>query len=498
MEHEVGTCLLASILSKRGETIKDQDLNALVTWAREHGFLKYTSLLFSTEEWREVGNKLWLSTTEGGKEGKEAKALGLTWRAVTNTLAEMKAERTVAAAAMEALGGGGSRKEGDRGLMEHQPDTRAESRVAQFFGLTAGTPIKGTAAPVRSLGELLDAAGKEVTPPKSEGEMAAKAEVQAPGPGGWAQASKGETSGPSSWPKAAERHPPLPDSGSSSNSEAASTALLPAETEPARAAGDQPQEEENHREMMHEVIKKLAELSTRQDTLESKVCETTPSATWRPMAPPVKIATRTPTFLSGEPGTVPTAPPFPQGEVQLSPPSTPTVRTVPLRRRWNGVIRDAIIESDWHAMDALTCPVLIQGDTAKCEPHDWKLLQPAQQTVTTHGLRSKAARSILEFIFTPDVLCPNDCISIAQLLLTPSQFLLWKQTWKQLAQEEASKHQGDTQDPLYAIQADMLTGSGAYRATVTQLTMPTIIHQLSQTLAHKALLSVPEKKKSPP
>ena len=44
----------------------------------------------------------------------------------------------------------------------------------------------------------------------------------------------------------------------------------------------------------------------------------------------------------------------------------------------------------------------------------------------------------------------------------------------------------------------MLTGSGAYGATVTQLTMAVVIHQLSQTLAHKALLSVPEKKKSPP
>lgn len=151
MEYEAGTHLLASSLSKRGETVKDRDLNALVTWAREHGFLKYTSLLFLTEAWWEVGNKLWLSTIEGGKEGKEAKALRLTWRAVTSTLAEMKAERTVAAVAMEALGDSSSRKEGERGLTEQWPETRAESRVAQFFGLTTGRPIKGTAAPVRSL-----------------------------------------------------------------------------------------------------------------------------------------------------------------------------------------------------------------------------------------------------------------------------------------------------------------------------------------------------------
>ncbi|XP_048145667.1 uncharacterized protein LOC125318780 isoform X1 [Corvus hawaiiensis] len=250
--------------------------------------------------------------------------------------------------------------------------------------------------------------------------------------------------------------------------------------------------------MMHEVIKKLAELSIRQDVLESKACKTTPSAPWRPVDPPVKMTTRIPPFLLGEPGTGPTAPPFPQEEVQPLPPSALTGRTDPLRRRWNRAVCNTITEGDWRAIDALACPVLIQGDTAKWEPHDWKILQQAKQTVTTHGLRSETTRSILQFIFTADVLCPNDCISITQLLLTPSQFLLWERMWKRLAQGEASKHQGDTQDPLYAIQADMLTGSGAFGATVAQLTMPAIIHQLSQTLAHKALLSVPEKKKSPP
>ncbi|XP_041874200.1 uncharacterized protein LOC121659598 [Corvus kubaryi] len=268
MEYEAATRLLASILSKRGETVKDQDLYALVTRAREQGFLKCTLLLFLTKEWWEVGNRLWLSTIEGGKEGKEAKALRLTWRAVTNTLAEMKAERKVAVAAMEVLGGGGPGKERDGGLTERRPETREEFRAARFFGLTAGRPIKGTAAPVRSLRELLDSAGKEVTPQKSEGEMAAKAEAQAPNPGGRAQVSRGETSGPSTWLKIAARNTPLPESGSSSDCEAASMALLPTEAEPARAAGGQPQEEEKHREMMHELMKKLAELSTCQDTSE--------------------------------------------------------------------------------------------------------------------------------------------------------------------------------------------------------------------------------------
>ncbi|XP_048145668.1 uncharacterized protein LOC125318780 isoform X2 [Corvus hawaiiensis] len=84
--------------------------------------------------------------------------------------------------------------------------------------------------------ELLDPAGKEVTLQTPEGELEAKAEAEPPDSGGGAQTSRGETSGPSR----------RLDSGSSSNCEAASMALSPAEPEPARAAGGQPQEEEKH------------------------------------------------------------------------------------------------------------------------------------------------------------------------------------------------------------------------------------------------------------
>ena len=211
--------------------------------------------MFSTKAWEEVGYKLWLFTIEGGKEAKEAKALGLTWRAVTGTLAEMKTERTVATVAIEALESSSSGKGTDGGLMERQPETRAESRLARFFGLAARRPIKGTAAPVRSLQELLDSAGQDVIPPMAEREMAANAGAEPPDSGGGAQAGQGDTGSPGARPKAAERprgpksqpkaagcNPPLRDSGAMSGSEAASAVSSPAEPEPARAAGGQPGE----------------------------------------------------------------------------------------------------------------------------------------------------------------------------------------------------------------------------------------------------------------
>ncbi|TRZ08933.1 hypothetical protein HGM15179_018174 [Zosterops borbonicus] len=121
----------------------------------------------------------------------------------------------------------------------------------------------------------------------------------------------------------------------------------------------------------------------------------------------------------------------------------------------------------------------------------------AKDAKTNYGLRSEAARNILRYIYTADLFCPSDCLNIATLLLTPSQLLIFEREWKRLASEEASKHQ-TVGDPLYAIQPDMLTGHGTYASSAVQLTYPVKMHQLSQSLALKAILLVPDKKKALP
>ncbi|TRZ08789.1 hypothetical protein HGM15179_018316 [Zosterops borbonicus] len=69
--------------------------------------------------------------------------------------------------------------------------------------------------------------------------------------------------------------------------------------------------------------------------------------------------------------------------------------------------------------------------------------------------------------------------------------------WKCLAVEEANKNQV-LGDPLYGLQSDMLTGQGPYATTNVQLIYPIEMHQLSQWLAHRVLLLVPDKKKPAP
>ena len=88
---------------------------------------------------------------------------------------------------------------------------------------------------------------------------------------------------------------------------------------------------------------------------------------------------------------------LPTTSIPVIPPVSPTTppmlnsRKDPILQRWSGVIHDAILEGDWQMTSSLACPVLVNNLGAQWEPHDWKILQQAKQTVTTHGLRSEAA-----------------------------------------------------------------------------------------------------------
>lgn len=60
---------------------------------------------------------------------------------------------------------------------------------------------------------------------------------------------------------------------------------------------------------------------------------------------------------------------------------------------------------------------------------------------------------------------------------------MFEREWKKIAIEEANRHQV-VGDPLYGLQADMLTGQGPYSTAKIQLQYPTQMHQITQNLAH--------------
>ena len=173
--------------------------------------------------------------------------------------------------------------------------------------------------------------------------------------------------------------------------------------------------------------------------------------------------------------------------------------SAPISTRWSGVIRDAILEGDWHASSSLACPVIVNSGqgTGSWQPHDWKLLQQARKTVTDYGLHSQAARQIIHWIFQADLMCPFDCQNIARLLLTPSQLLIFEREWLRLAQAEASRSR-QTGDPLYGTTVEMLTGTGPYYDPQLQLQFPEVVHRTAAQLALRALFALPGEKKAPP
>ncbi|TRZ06045.1 hypothetical protein HGM15179_021061 [Zosterops borbonicus] len=128
MDSDLGaaTRLLLNILSKRGEKVEENKLEQLVLWARKKGHLQQPSLLFSTAEWKEIGDLLWKTVIAGGKEGKPTQELGTVLGKVLRTLQLVSAEQAFKGAAQEKL----------------DPPPSQRPKPAKFYGF-GNHPIHG-------------------------------------------------------------------------------------------------------------------------------------------------------------------------------------------------------------------------------------------------------------------------------------------------------------------------------------------------------------------
>ncbi|RMC21763.1 hypothetical protein DUI87_02632 [Hirundo rustica rustica] len=69
----------------------------------------------------------------------------------------------------------------------------------------------------------------------------------------------------------------------------------------------------------------------------------------------------------------------------------------------------------------VACPVVFRDGNPVYEQHEWKIFQQAKNTVKEHGLKSKTARAMLDWIHTADInppawIAPN-LITIIELLI---------------------------------------------------------------------------------
>ncbi|XP_065492942.1 endogenous retrovirus group K member 9 Gag polyprotein [Caloenas nicobarica] len=452
MELEAAAALLASILSKRGIESSQKQLIKLITLAQKWGHFEDIPLLFSPTEWKAVGETMWEKIIEGEEE-KEIKPLRTLWRSVLETLKTMKAEQQAAMAVAEALAPESSE------CSDVQLKSQ-KSRWFQFWGLPAvrgmsGTPLQSTLE-IKRLAE--GAAAGEQKPEVNFAESSSttdwKAEVQGDDYQnvGGAECRPPPTAPPDPTPSL---YPPLPPSPPAEH-----VAISSEQTIETTAM---PRPSQTTEELLKVVVQKLEQLDAE-----------------------VKDIKKTKTVVFRERGKSGAVAESAAEQRQLPQPASAAAS-----HRWSGVIRDAILEGNWSST-SLACPVQqdLQNGRAQWEPHDWKILQQAKSTITNYGIRSEATRQIVTWIFSADLMCPQDCQNLMRLLLTPAQYLLWDSAWYQRPQQEAAIVR-ELNDPLYGMSADMYTGQGIYSKVETQLAFSAAMHRRAAQLALDAFFALP-------
>uniref|UniRef100_A0A452GGM3 CCHC-type domain-containing protein n=1 Tax=Gopherus agassizii TaxID=38772 RepID=A0A452GGM3_9SAUR len=165
-----------------------------------------------------------------------------------------------------------------------------------------------------------------------------------------------------------------------------------------------------------------------------------------------------------------------------------------LVRRWYGLIKEAHIKGEFlpNAFPVIT-PDSNNPARRQWAPLDWKLVREAQKAIMSYGMNNPYVQSLVEQVFVGQAMCPYDSSKFADMLLTPTQKLLWKDNWSRRV-EMAILHNIDLDEnnPLRYATQDMLMGSGVYADPQRQARLDPRILQQSQGLALAAFKDVPQ------
>ncbi|KAM9227198.1 uncharacterized protein RG961_006327 isoform 4-T5 [Leptosomus discolor] len=464
MEKEVTLSLLKSFLGKLGVNIGKKTLISLYTWGYVKGHFSDSSTLFDVSEWRRCGDSLWDAVID---KDRTAERLGAPWREVTNCLKKYKMELSVAAAAVRRLNAV------DSSLVFTKPQMSPGSEVfplaPPFFPPRWAVPCRGAER---------TAGGKAVThivtrQEERKGRCAPRRETTTESHPDQTQTASSGARGASAGTAPSEeevRHhgadPIAVTRDSAENAEKLQEGVgkekgqvrepvesrLYPDVTTTRLQGDSPgimskqkQKEELFDEVLQQLINKLSELNIAADSNKKN---------------PENAATH-------NPFAVPSSLPVPLSQMPV--PTTSFSNTLlneqEAGRRWKGVICDALIEGNF--LPSAFPIVTDQAGGRKWEPFDWKILEKARLAVSQYGLQSNYTQQLLQSIFAAGVLLPLDSQQIANILLSPSQQLMFSKAWQQLCDQEAARprQQGD---PLYGVQAQMLTGQGPFASVALQ------------------------------
>jgi len=150
----------------------------------------------------------------------------------------------------------------------------------------------------------------------------------------------------------------------------------------------------------------------------------------------------------------------PEKEPYLYPPN--------LRDVWANIKRQALKEGKLEITKTIVAPVIYQGQGAQWEALSFSVIKELRRTVTEHGLSSPYFTSLLSSVFNTYVMTPHDLKSLAQLLLTRTQYSLWESHWRGGLQALLTTYVGHSNAAIAALTIEHLTGTGQYSDPVAQ------------------------------
>uniref|UniRef100_A0A8C0EKD6 Retroviral nucleocapsid Gag protein p24 C-terminal domain-containing protein n=1 Tax=Bubo bubo TaxID=30461 RepID=A0A8C0EKD6_BUBBB len=163
---------------------------------------------------------------------------------------------------------------------------------------------------------------------------------------------------------------------------------------------------------------------------------------------------------------------------------------------WANIKRQALKEGDLEIAKMIVAPVIYQGRGAHWEALSFSVIKELRRTVTEHGLSSPYFASLLALVFDTYVMTPHDLKSLAQLLLTPTQFSLWESQWREGLQVLLRAFVGHANQAVAALTIEHLTGTGQHTNPVAQARdIPREALEEIRNEAKKAFFKVPDTQK---
>lgn len=163
---------------------------------------------------------------------------------------------------------------------------------------------------------------------------------------------------------------------------------------------------------------------------------------------------------------------------------------------WANIKRQALQEGELEIAKTIVAPVIYQRGGAQWEALSFSVIKELRRTVTDHGLSSPYFASLLTSVFDTFVMTPHDMKSLAQLLLTPTQYSMWESYWRRGLQALLLTYVGHNNAAIAALTIEHLTGTGPHLDPVTQARdIPREALDAVKEEAKKALFKVPDSQK---